>query len=97
MLRKKGLFHEKKQNKKADSEKKGQISRPLLLEYIDCRWFIDFLLQEVTQLSANREKFVSAIRFATFEADHFRTPCGARCFLCVSATSTPWQSESGES
>lgn len=54
---------------------KWQISRSLLLEYIDCAWFIDFLLQEVAQLSANREEFVSAICFGTFEADHLCTPC----------------------
>lgn len=54
---------------------KWQISRSLLLEYIDCAWFIDFLLQEVAQLSANREKFVSAICCGTFEADHLCTPC----------------------
>lgn len=64
----------------------------MLLEYTDCPWFIDFLLQELAQLSANREKFVSAICFGTFEADNFYIPCSSRgCFLfffceCVSST-----------
>lgn len=55
------------------------------MEYIDCPWFIDFLLQEVAQLSANREKFVSAICFGTFEADNFRAHCAhSFFFVCVS-------------
>lgn len=72
-----GMFSFKKREKKIRKQGVGkwQISRSLLLEYIDCPWFIDFLLQEVAQLSANREKFVSAICFGTFEADHLCTPC----------------------
>lgn len=59
----------------------------MLLEYIDCPWFIDFLLQEVAQLSANREKCASAICFGTFEADHFCIQCMCvHSFLCVSAS-----------
>lgn len=66
--------------------RKWQISQSLLLEYIDCPWFIDFLLQEVAQLSANREKCVSAICFGTLEADNFSIQCmWGYSFLCVSA------------
>lgn len=58
------------------------------MEYIDCPWFIDFLLQEVAQLSANREKIVSAICFGTFEAYNFCTPrTHSFFFVCVSAAS----------
>lgn len=57
----------------------------MLLEYIDCPWFIDFLLQEVAQLSANREKIVSAICFGTFEAYNFCTPCTHFFCVCVSS------------
>lgn len=70
------------------SSEKGrewENDRSLLLEYIDCPWFIGFLLQEVAQPSANRETFVSAICFGTFEADNFLYFMNASFFMCVSS------------